>query len=402
MKAYARPIILVLAAIVLGASVYALYVHYRLLSDPAYSPACNISETVSCQQVFQSSYGTVYGVPIAAGGAIWAGLVLLLAGLGMGSTDRERVEAATGYVFLLSVAGLASVFYYAYASFVVLQAQCPVCIAMYVAIVGIFLVSSSTSSVSLGSLPGRLARDVRAMFMGPIGATLGVLWVVGAVSLVAFFPREVAYTVAPDPAAAAPPTEALDAAQLAEWQDWLDSAPRVAEMAPSGAVKVRFVKFNDYQCPSCRATWLAYRDLVARWEAEHPEAFEFETRDFPLEVECGSGGMHAGACEAAVAVRLAREKGRGPEMEAWVFDHQAELTRDRVEDAVREVAGVEDFAERYASVLADVRKDAQLGSALGVDSTPTFYLNGIKMGAVRVAYLDAAIAHELQKAGGQS
>jgi protein-disulfide isomerase len=168
-------------------------------------------------------------------------------------------------------------------------------------------------------------------------------------------------------------------------------------------VKVLLVKFNDYQCPSCRMTWLAYRDLIANWQAEHPEAFAFETRDFPLEAECGGGGMHSGACEAAVAARLARDAGRGPEMEAWLYEHQAELSRARIADAAREVAGVEDFEERYASVVAEVRKDAQLGEQLGVSGTPTFYLNGIKMGSgVRVAYLDAAIAYELQKAQGQT
>ena len=88
-------------------------------------------------------------------------------------------------------------------------------------------------------------------------------------------------------------------------------------------------------------------------------------------------------------------------MEAWLYEHQPELTRDRVKDAVREVAGVEDFDAQYPTVLAKVREDAQLGNKLGVTGTPTFFLNGIKIPNLRVAHLDAAIAYELQKASGQ-
>src|SRR5688572_27455934 len=79
MKSYTRPVRLVLSLVALGASVWALYVHYRLLSDPTDVSVCDISETVSCASVLQSQYGTVAGVPVAAGGAIWSALVLMLA-----------------------------------------------------------------------------------------------------------------------------------------------------------------------------------------------------------------------------------------------------------------------------------------------------------------------------------
>src|ERR687888_575848 len=115
MKAYARPILVVLATAALLASVASLYVHYKLLRDPSYTSFCDVSATVSCEAVYESSYATVGGVPVAAGGVIWAGLVLLLAASAMASSDRERAETAAGYVFVLSVIGLAAVFYFGYA-----------------------------------------------------------------------------------------------------------------------------------------------------------------------------------------------------------------------------------------------------------------------------------------------
>jgi protein-disulfide isomerase len=337
---------------------------------------------------------------VAAGGAIWGALVLLLATAGMGQADRERAETTAGYVFVLSVIGLAAVFYFAYASFVVLGVMCPFCVAVYVAVIGIFLVSSSATSTAMTALPGRLMRDLRAVFLHPLTASLAILWLVGSASLIAFFPREELQAPAAPAAAVGQPVEELDPAQLAEWHAWLDRQPRAADVAPQGSVKVLLVKFNDYQCPSCRMTWIAYKQVVDKYEAKYPGVFKFETRDFPLESECGVVFNHFGACEAAVAVRLAREKNRGAEMEEWLFGHQSELSRDTVAAAVKGVAGVTDFDARYAAVMAEVSKDAQLGKKLGVTGTPTFYLNGIRFpDNPRAAHLDAAIAYELMKAG---
>src|SRR5690349_17303523 len=108
MKAYARPLILVLSAVTLAASLSSLYVHYKLLRDPSYTSFCDVSETVSCEAVYASPYGTVGGVPVAAGGVIWAGLVLLLAASGMRTSNVERAATVAGYVFVLSVVGLAA------------------------------------------------------------------------------------------------------------------------------------------------------------------------------------------------------------------------------------------------------------------------------------------------------
>src|SRR5215510_14866775 len=83
MTKYARPLILALALLALGASITALYVHYRILEDPTYTSFCDINETVSCEAVLESPYATVRGVPVAAGGVIWSTLVLLIAATGL-------------------------------------------------------------------------------------------------------------------------------------------------------------------------------------------------------------------------------------------------------------------------------------------------------------------------------
>ena len=397
MTKHARPLILVLAAVALGASLASLYVHYRMIADPSYTSFCDISETVSCEAVYVSAYGTVRGVPVAAGGAIWAALVLMLALVGLRPTS-DTASSVAGYVFVLATVGLAAVLYFAYASFFVLERMCVLCVTVYVAVIGLFVVSGASSQVSLSALPERMGRDLSALRRSPAAAVLAAVWLVGSVSLVAFFPRE-EIRRAGDVAAIAAPTETLQADEVANFESWLAAQPRVDVPIPADGARVVVAKFNDYLCPACRQTYLEYKWVVDKYRTTAPGQVKFVTMDFPLEAECNTGGIHGAACEAAAAVRMARAQNRGEAMEDWLFENQSQMTRELVKDGLQEVAQITDFDAQYPKVLEQVRADAQLGQRLGVNGTPTFFINGIKVNSsLRPSYFDAAIAYELKTA----
>ena len=429
MKKHARTLIVLLAAIALVASVASLYVHYRLLADPSYTSFCDVSETVSCEAVITSRFGYAFGIPVAAGGAIWSALVLILAVAGMrsgsmpsGTTEPARKSSdvgrtrptahiatvetddrearVAGYIFILSTLGLAAVLYLGYASFFVLRQMCPLCLTMYISVIGLFIVSGGAAS-DLSGLPGRLGQDIRAALGSPAAAAISIGWVVAAIALVSVFPREeVAAASAPVDAAAAP-TETLGSDEVAQFESWLASQPRVDLAVPSNGARVVVVKFNDYQCPACRQAYIAYKAIQQKYESQYPGQVAFVNVDYPLDSECNTAGIHPAACEAAVAVRLARTRNRHREMEEWLFDNQATMTRDTVKEALAEVAQVTDYDARYASTLDEVRKDAQLGQKLQINGTPTFFINGIRIAStLRPAYFDAAIAYELKQASG--
>ena len=397
-----------LALLGLGVSVTALVVHYRLMTDPGYASFCDISATVSCQQVLASSYATVKGIPIASGGAIWSTAVLLLAFWGMRHTSSELAGRVAGYIFVLATAGLAVVFYYGYASFFKLGAACPICMTMYAAVAGIFLVSAAAAT-SLTAIPARLGEDVTGLTKSQSATTLAVAWVAASIALLVLFPHPgQSGSTAPlaVEAATETPIETLSPEQTAEWDKYLDSRVPVTEagVLPSGTAKVLLIKFNDYQCPSCRQTWAMYRGIIEKYEKEYPGVFAYETRDLPLEPECGLQLNHVMACEAAAAVRMAREKNKGREMEAWLFNNQSfEMTRDDVKRGLREVAQVTDFDAQYPKMLPAIRADVQLGQKLGATGTPTFFINGVRLDInPRPAYLDATIQYFLKKSGAAS
>jgi len=172
-------------------------------------------------------------------------------------------------------------------------------------------------------------------------------------------------------------------------------------MVPSDGAKVVVVKFNDYQCPPCRQSYMNYKSVFAKYQSEHPGAVKIVYKDYPLSSECNenvaNGGPHPSACYAAVAVRLAREHNREEPMVEWLFANQPSLTPASVKQAAHDVGGVNDFDSRYPQTLELVKGDIALGRQLGVKSTPTFFVDGIRIeGALPPQYFDAAIQYELQ------
>jgi protein-disulfide isomerase/uncharacterized membrane protein len=391
-----------IAATILGLAVtaYATYVHVNLLRTPDFTAACDINATFNCTSAYLSRYGSFAGLPVALLGAFWfaTALFLLISARASGVPNDDHVP---GYLFALSVPALAFALYLGYAAFFVLKTVCVLCVLTYLSIAVIFVVSGMTTKFSLTTLPARLGRDLKALVATPAVLIAAVLFVAGAASAVAFFPRESGAAAPASPEATAAAINApIPAAEQDQLEKYLSEAPRAMIPVDSPAPVV-FVKFNDYQCPPCRQTFDLYKSVKAKWEKEAPGKVKFITKDFPLEPECNAsikGGVHQLACEAAAAVRMARANGKSDALEDWIFANQPSLTLDGLKKAVLDIGGVKDFDTQYPAVLTDVKGDAALGGLLGVNQTPTFYLNGVKLPPMQPEFVNAAIAFELKRA----
>jgi uncharacterized membrane protein/protein-disulfide isomerase len=389
------------ATVGLAASAYAGYVHYHLLYDPMYRSLCDVSATVSCTTVYQSRYSTFRGVPVAIAGGLWFAVAALLSWAGMSAREAVR-ESIPGYLFVLSTLALSVILYLGYASFFLIKAVCVVCLITYAAVIGLFLVSGAATSVPMKTLPGRAARDARVLAGSPLAIALVVLFFAGAVSTLAFFPREsVSAGGAGDPSAQAAATPAVTQDQRSEFERWYSSQPRVPLVVPADGAKVLVVKFNDFQCPACGQSYTAYKPIFAKYAAEKPGQVKLVLKDYPLNRDCNDNigqSIHPAACDAAVAVRLV-PPAKVEAMEEWLYGNQPTMTPQSVRQAARDVGGVTNFEARYAPTLALVKGDVTLGRQLQVKSTPTFFINGVKIeGALPPQYFDNAIEYELQRA----
>lgn len=400
----------------LAASGEAAYVHYRIIRDPSYTSFCDISQTINCEAVYQSRFGSVGGVPVALGGVIWFALATMLTFWGRagsarsGSTARASHRAAApsfsvnvpAYLFVLSVVALAVVLYLAYASFFVLKTVCLLCLVTYGAVASIFVISGAATDATMSSVPARALGDLRALVSNPLALAIGFLFVAGAATAVGFFPRD----AGPARTAGTAASAAADQDQRSEFERWFASQARVPIMVPSEGAQVLVVKFNDYQCPPCRQTYLDYKGILAKFQASRPGAVKLVTKDYPLDPECNvnvPGGQHVAACEAAVAVRLARGHGRAEAMEGWLFANQPSLTPPVVRQAARDVGQVPDFDAQYPRTLELVKGDIALGAQLDVRATPTFFINGVKVqGGLQPVFFEQAIELELKRATGST
>lgn len=136
----------------------------------------------------------------------------------------------------------------------------------------------------------------------------------------------------------------------------------------NAAAPVTIVEFTDFQCPSCASAQPSLERLVA----EYGDRVRLVVRDFPLDI-------HENARKAAEAAEAARAQGKYWEYTALLFANQKALSVDKLKEYATR-AGLD--RQKFDAMLDSgqfaekVQRDYADGIALGVGSTPTFFVNG--------------------------
>lgn len=145
----------------------------------------------------------------------------------------------------------------------------------------------------------------------------------------------------------------------------------VVEGAPT------LVEFLDFECEACRAVYPAVEALREKYTGR----INFVVRYFPLP-------SHVNAERAARAVEAAAGQGQFEQMYTRMYETQAQWGEQRgaMDDTFRAFAADLnldmarwDTDYQSASTLARIRRDVADGLALGVQGTPTFYLDGKRL-----------------------
>jgi protein-disulfide isomerase len=146
-------------------------------------------------------------------------------------------------------------------------------------------------------------------------------------------------------------------------------SPRIG----SASAKVTLVEFGDYQCPSCAVSHPVVKELL---EA-NPAQVSFVFRHFPL-------SQHPLAPLAAEAAEAAGEQGKYWEMHNALYERQTEwsVSADplKVFESYAQTIGL-DVAKFTAAINSNkfagkIQQGLADGNNLGVNATPTFYING--------------------------
>ncbi len=143
--------------------------------------------------------------------------------------------------------------------------------------------------------------------------------------------------------------------------------------------KVTLIEFGDFQCPACEASFPIIEKVMDHYK-DNPD-FTFVFRNFPLT------SIHPNAQLSAEASEAAGEQGKFWEMYARLYQAQndwAEIN-DPLDTFVSYTEGLGINKDQFKSALQNakfrtrVNEDVNDANKLGVDSTPTFYLNGEKI-----------------------
>ncbi len=141
----------------------------------------------------------------------------------------------------------------------------------------------------------------------------------------------------------------------------------------SESAKVTIVEFADFQCPACGTA----HPIVKQILEEYGDRIQYIYRHFPLP-------GHKNARIAARAAEAAGAQGKFFEMHNMLFETQQEWSEPNNPQEIfvgyAQSLGLDTaaFAEDMGDdVLSQaIQNDVNAGIELGVNSTPTFYING--------------------------
>ncbi|MCC7356736.1 MAG: DsbA family protein [Candidatus Doudnabacteria bacterium] len=142
--------------------------------------------------------------------------------------------------------------------------------------------------------------------------------------------------------------------------------------------KVTVVEFGDFQCPGCAYADPILKEVIAAYK-DNPN-FNFVFRNFPL------NGIHPNAQVAAEAAEAAGGQGKYWEMHYRIYETQTDWASSQdakgyFVNLARELGlDVGKFeSELNQGIYREiVRTDTADGESIGVNSTPTFFINGVK------------------------
>lgn len=153
----------------------------------------------------------------------------------------------------------------------------------------------------------------------------------------------------------------------------------------SSGAKVVMTEYSDYQCPACGY----FHPIVKKLKQEYGDDLKVNYRYYPL-------NSHQFAALAARAAEAARNQGKFLEMHNRIFDNQQywastgnpqPIFIGYADDLGLDLEQFRDDLNSGETQRA-VMEQKQEGRAKGVNSTPTFFINGEKLPTLPRTYQD--------------
>ncbi|MGV3617476.1 MAG: thioredoxin domain-containing protein [Fimbriimonas sp.] len=305
-----------------------------------------------CALVAQHPSSKLFGIPVAyigfVGYLLLAGLAIMRASKGV---HQSRGLVTAGYI--VAAVGTMASLVLQYVSFFVIRAACLWCLSS-AAIMVITLILHAllaqeldNDSVQPDAAPGFGKMDLPLIGALPIALLIGLFVMNGRM-------------VPAAPKLDVPPEEVSK----------VEFVPENANIYGQKDAPVTIVEFADILCPACQTSSPAVKDFVS----ENPGKVRLVFRHYPLQQ------IHPQAMAAAAIAEASADQGKFWDFTLAVMGQKmAPESPDELLETAK-VAGIdtkkvrERLTNKQDEIYARVARDLQAVKALGITSTPTFFI----------------------------
>ena len=279
-------------------------------------------------------------------------------------------------LLLATTIGILESAYLVYIQAYQIHAFCTWCIISAVAATLLFLLSLFDGREAMAR--GAIVKELRFIFIAAATAMI-----VGSIAMHFLLVKEAGGNI--PKATIAPKTSISSPADA-------DSAllPSYIPVEGPATSTVTIVEFLDFQCPSCGA----FQPTMVKIRKEYAGRIRYAERMFPL-VE-----LHPYAHGAAIAAECALKQNKFFDYSDALMANQDHLQHD---DFIRYAEALHLDSHAFATCLEDksvsdfVDAERKAGEALGIDATPTFFINDEEqVGGIPYEQLKATIDAKLK------
>ncbi|MBL7662824.1 thioredoxin domain-containing protein [bacterium] len=345
---------------------------------------CHLNEIVDCSAIAKSQYSEIFGIPNPVLAVVT--YIFILLGLQRYRADTQRqFNFACFWSYLLIFATVV----FAIISFVIIKKICIFCTFIYVVNLTFAAVVIKWKRENLQVerprlsellITGLSAVEAKTTFLSVIASIIFGIICVGSLT---YFSNQLALAYVDINS-----HKELHDSRLA-LEHWLNTPPsqelKIDDQRDfyKGDVDapVEIVMFSDFECPGCRKLSGFFDDLIEEYKTK----VKFIYKNFPLHQECNPNLttlMHPQACYFAELARCA-----GRERPDYFWEIYAAIIADSVNEnnATQVLSSIGANPTQVLKCVNDheeiqqVISDAKLGGDIGVNSTPTVFINKIKI-----------------------
>ena len=324
---------------------------------------CAAGSSFSCAAVLKSELASLFGLPIAV-----LGLAFYIAVAIMVPVERFASKVVSGLPDVFFVGALLATLYSIFlliGSKVVVGKFCIRCMGLYA--VNLCLLITAWRAHPEGGLT--TFKRLPKLFLQPgLWATVLVL-AIATPSVQYLYAKQVDSTVAEQ----IQKKRAEQATAKKETKVDVGKSP----MRGNKDAQVTIVEFADFQCGFCQEMAFSLKGALKKM----PNAFKYHFKNFPLRpCPSNSGEVHR-SCAAAIALNCAKTQGKPWEMHDLLFANQQALADDNLLDYANRIGiDVEVFRSclKHPDAHKSLSEDVDQGHRLQIESTPTWYINGLK------------------------